>query len=379
MAESNKAKSSGGCCGKFLTVAVVGIAIVGGLLLNDGHHSVLDLIKGTSSDASDRTRIGKYDAAYEVDGNLSHNDQEYTNMYYDLATDFYEYGWGQSFHFATRYIGETFTEHIKRHEYFLASKLGIQDGMKVLDMGMGVGGPLRNIARFTNADITGVTINHHQVNRAKKLTAPLGPSMTSKCHYKQGDFTKMDFLENESFDRVYSIEATCHVMDRVKVFSEAYRVLKPGGLFASYEWLMTDNYDPTNEEHKVIKRGIEHGDGLPELIGIKAAVDALKDSGFEVVDHFDLVDWAEKTYGVKNVPWYQPLEAGWNLDGWKHTVIGRKFTEIMVRSLEAVGIAPKGSYATAKMLEDAATHLVKGGQQNLFTPMYLVIGRKPMN
>mmetsp|Transcript_23272 Transcript_23272/g.32543 ORF Transcript_23272/g.32543 Transcript_23272/m.32543 type:complete len:248 (+) Transcript_23272:1-744(+) len=244
-------------------------------------------------------------------------------------------------------------------------------------MGMGVGGPLRNIVRFTNANITGVTINHHQVNRAKKLTLPLGANVRDKTHYFQGDFTKLGFLQSGSFDKIYSIEATCHVMDRTKVFGEAFRLLKDGGMFASYEWLMTDNYDPTNEEHKIIKRGIEHGDGLPELIGIKAAVQALKDVGFEVVEHYDLNEYAKDAYGPKNIPWYRTLEADWTLDGWKHTVVGRKFTEIMVRVLETVGLAPEGSFATLQMLEDAATHLVKGGQQNLFTPMYLVVARKP--
>eukprot|EP00466_Bigelowiella_natans_P014819 jgi/Bigna1/66661/fgenesh1_pg.2_\ len=276
------------CCSFIVLLVAVGA----GFLFMDGHHGVMDLIK---SNISDRTRIGKYDNAHKTDGELSHNDQEYTNMYYDLATDFYEYGWGQSFHFATMFEGESFHEHIRRHEYYLASKLDIKE-----------------------TDI-----------------------------------------------------------DRTKVFGEAFRLLKEGGMFASYEWLMTDNYDPTNEEHKIIKRGIEHGDGLPELIGIKAAVQALKDVGFEVVEHFDLNHYAKEAYGPKNIPWYRTLEADWTLDGWKHTVVGRKFTEIMVRVLESIGIAAEGSFATLQMLEDAATHLVKGGQQDLFTPMYLVVARKP--
>jgi len=41
----------------------------------------------------------------------------------DLATLFYEWGWGQSFHFANRHKDETFAQSIKRHEYYLASRL----------------------------------------------------------------------------------------------------------------------------------------------------------------------------------------------------------------------------------------------------------------
>jgi hypothetical protein len=52
--------------------------------------------------------------------------QEMVDQYYDLATDFYEFGWGDSFHFAHRYKGETLRESIVRHEHFLSSKLGLE-------------------------------------------------------------------------------------------------------------------------------------------------------------------------------------------------------------------------------------------------------------
>ncbi len=51
---------------------------------------------------------------------------------------------------------------------------------------------------------------------------------------------KIPFEEN-TFDAVYQIEATCHAPDKVAVYKEIFRVLKPGALFGGYEWLMTDN------------------------------------------------------------------------------------------------------------------------------------------
>jgi sterol 24-C-methyltransferase len=69
------------------------------------------------------------------------------NSYYELATLFYEWGWGQSFHFAYQLKGESFREAIARHEYFLAGRLGVNAGQQVLDVGCGIGGPMRNIAR----------------------------------------------------------------------------------------------------------------------------------------------------------------------------------------------------------------------------------------
>ena len=72
----------------------------------------------------------------------------------------------------------------------------------------------------------------------------------------QGDFNNAPYDDN-SFDAVYAIEATCHSHSREKVYGEMFRVLKPGGMFGVYEWSMTDKYDPCNLEHKQVKEGIE--------------------------------------------------------------------------------------------------------------------------
>lgn len=67
---------------------------------------------------------------------------------------------------------------------------------------------------------------------------------------------QMSFKE-ETFDAVYAIEATVHAPSLEGVYGQIYKVLKPGGVFGVYEWLMTDNYDDSNEEHRKIRRGIE--------------------------------------------------------------------------------------------------------------------------
>ncbi len=64
-------------------------------------------------------------------------------------------GWGTSFHFAHRWANEEHGESLKRHEHYLALRLGLKPGDKVLDVGCGVGGPLREIALFSGAHITG--------------------------------------------------------------------------------------------------------------------------------------------------------------------------------------------------------------------------------
>jgi sterol 24-C-methyltransferase len=79
-----------------------------------------------------RVRYENYHEIYggEVESRTS-NYADLANKYYDLVTSFYEYGWGESFHFGSRWQGETLRESLKRHEHFLALQLGLKKGMKV--------------------------------------------------------------------------------------------------------------------------------------------------------------------------------------------------------------------------------------------------------
>ena len=101
---------------------------------------------------SGRDKIEEYSRQWDAEegspGERASRAQVLTNHYYDLVTDFYEYGWGQSFHFAPRFQGEAFDASLSRHEHWLAAKLNLKPGMKTLDVGCGVGGPMRTIARY---------------------------------------------------------------------------------------------------------------------------------------------------------------------------------------------------------------------------------------
>ena len=154
-------------------------------------------------------------------------------------------------------------------------------------------------------------------------------------------------------------------------------MLKPGGLLSAYEWLMTDKFDPKNEEHLRIKRGVEHGNGLPDLQTPEDILEALRQSGFEVLEHFDLNDVTKVKFGADNIPWYYPLQAGWSLENFHGTALGRFMTNSLLYLLETLHLAPAGSVATATMLEDGAVSLVSAGELEIMTPMYFVLARKP--
>lgn len=102
-------------------------------------------------------KVDEYLDRFAQDKELTKDDgtPEAVGEFYALVTDFYEYGWGQSFHFAHWKKGEKFQDAILRQERRIVKNLELKPGMRVLDVGCGVGGPLRNIARMSGADVTG--------------------------------------------------------------------------------------------------------------------------------------------------------------------------------------------------------------------------------
>lgn len=68
-----------------------------------------------------------------------------------------------------------------------------------------------------------------------------------------------------------------------EVYGQIFKVLKPGGLFLSYEWVSTKQYDPANPEHVRVIDEINFGNGLPEMRTYTQAEDAGKAVGFKLV------------------------------------------------------------------------------------------------
>jgi sterol 24-C-methyltransferase len=330
---------------------------------------LLRVEKDTPRRTEMKNQIGEYTDLFDV-SNADARKTQYTevvNKYYDLATDFYEFGWGHSFHFAPRHKWESLESSIERHELWLSNRLGLTEQSKAIDIGCGVGGPLRNIACFSGAKIVGLNNNEYQVGRARRIAQQSG--LEGQASFIKGDFMKIPVADG-TFDAAYAIEATCHAPDRVGVYSEIFRVLKPGGRFASYEWAMTDVYDPKDQTHQALKLGIERGNGLPDLEPMSVVVAALKEAGFEVIEYFDRAP-------ASDIPWYYPLTARYTPKGIFHTWLGRYVARKGLAMLEYLRIAPGGSSATLDMLQKGADALVGAAQTGIFTPMYWVLCRKP--
>ena len=290
--------------------------------------------------------------------------------FYDLVTDFYEYGWSRSFHFAPAKEGESFSESIANHEYFLGQALGLEPGLNVLDIGCGVGGPQRAIAKRFGARITGLNVSEYQVGKCSTYNSEAG--LAGLCSVLLGDFMDIP-AGDESFDAAYHIEALPHAPDKTAAYKEVYRVLRPGAIFAGYDWCVTPFFDSGNAEHREIKRRIEYGNALPQIASFAEVTDALQAAGFELLEARDRASDADP-----ETPWYRPLQGrGPTLRGLLRSAPGRKITSAALRVLEGLHAVPKGALAAQQLLNVAADNLVAAGRLRIFTPMYYHKARKP--
>eukprot|EP00921_Rhytidocystis_pertsovi_P017441 GHVQ01027437.1.p1 GENE.GHVQ01027437.1~~GHVQ01027437.1.p1 ORF type:complete len:531 (+),score=68.33 GHVQ01027437.1:232-1593(+) len=112
--------------------------------------------------------------------------------------------------------------------------------LRVLDLGCGIGGTSRHLARHIpgGATVTGVALSPKQVERARKLTREKG--LSDRCEFMVMDGQKMSFPDN-SFDLVWVCESTEHMPDKDRVISEISRVTKPGGTVVVAVWSRRDD------------------------------------------------------------------------------------------------------------------------------------------
>ena len=317
---------------------------------------------------------GWLDRASERDaGETGYDHTETVREYYDISNDLMVWGWGESLHFAPLSPGESVQDSKIAHQRLMISKLELREGMTVVDIGCGIGGPMRRVVSEAGVRVVGVNINEVQMERAKSLNAEAG--LDHMVDLLTCSFMDMSAVADDTFDRGYAIESTCHAPDKTGAFVEIFRVLKPGALFWGQEMCMTDRFDPGDDQHRAMEQDLMRGIALKDIATFGEVNRALETAGFELIEGMDR--GAEENGSI--TPWYQPLES------WSRTLgnsvigvpQGRKTAIGGSRLAEALRILPKGSADVVEMLHRTANAYAAGGRAGIFTPLYCFLARKP--
>ena len=114
-----------------------------------------------------------------------------------------------------------------------ADKLTLGPDSRVLDIGCGIGGPARYLAHRYGCRVDGIDLTPELLETGQVLTRRCG--LEGKVALQLGDALDLAFPE-AAFDVVWCQNVTMNIADKAGFLGETYRVLKPGGLFASTEY-----------------------------------------------------------------------------------------------------------------------------------------------
>ena len=224
--------------------------------------------------------------------------------HYDVSNTFYEWVLGPSMAYTCAcYPTEDATlEEAQAYKHDLvARKLGLRQGMRLLDVGCGWGGMVMHAAREYGARALGVTLSEQQALWAQEAIKRAGLSELAEVRH-------LDYRDvpETGFDAVSSIGLTEHIgkAQLPAYFAFLLGKLRPEGRLLNYCITRTDNNEPARRPDGFIYRYV-FPDGELEAPGY--LVSLMHDAGFEVRHEENLREHYAKTLAG----WCANLDEHW--------------------------------------------------------------------
>ena len=150
-------------------------------------------------------------------------------------------------------------------------------GLKILDLGCGLGGPALYLAKNNAVEIVGIDPQASIIQQAQSKLHAVVQDLKGKASFTvMTDPANLRQFADNSFDIIFAIESMLHVPSQIKrdYFKEIHRVVKERGQIVILDWMPA----PTNKEH-----------GLPfHLLTVSEFQNLLETTGFKDIQYTDM-------------------------------------------------------------------------------------------
>jgi SAM-dependent methyltransferase len=137
----------------------------------------------------------------------------------------------------------------------LVRLLDLKPSDRILDLGSGLGGPSRFLARTLDARVTGIDLTPEFCDVATRLSELLG--LADKTTFQVADALAIPFAD-ATFDVVWSQNVAMNIADRERLYREVRRVLRPGGRYGFADVTAVAGRQPLYPQPWAAKASMSH-------------------------------------------------------------------------------------------------------------------------
>lgn len=220
--------------------------------------------------------------------------------YYEQTTDAYYVGmWDdehinfglftpEESHLPIRELRKARARALRRGIEAILRPVRISREHTVVDAGCGVGGTALHVAKHFGCRVIGLNISEHQIKIARSRAEDAG--LSDRVQFTFADCSVALPLPGESVDVIVTIESSCHYADRRNFLSECARILKPGGILTTKDWMAADGIPETDYAASI--QPVCDAWFFKSLETRSSYTGKLRDAGFEILDFVDFSESA---------------------------------------------------------------------------------------
>jgi tocopherol O-methyltransferase len=236
-------------------------------------------------------------------------EKQMIRRHYDVATLFYRLLWGPHIHHGLWHNNETVAQAQLQLTDTLAKLAGLRPGMRVLDVGCGLGGSSIHLARHYDCHVLGLTIS--PIQRSWATVSSHWRGLANKTRFICCDADQFE-TARASFDAIWIIECSEHLFDKPDFFRRSAHWLRPGGRMAICAWLAGE----TNGDDALARQVYDVCEGFycPSLGTAEDYVAWMHDAGLVVESTYDWTENVQRTWEIcqrrvahSGIRWLAPL------------------------------------------------------------------------